>query len=246
MQCITFNSPCWNGEQIFDKLIELFVKSWPVEPELHPSLDASSLSRCCRQSHEILLNKGMKYRDSGLNESCSRTFIATVHIAAAIRWRRSGKERTGQTQFSTKFVNKLFVNKLSFMPPWSPVYSCFLFFEISSPMWPNRGFRWPLGLTLRITLISKEEERLGPPGLPYLQWTFWKWINYQLGSPFQIPAHMWGASLFAFLRNTMLLCPQLLIPPFTKGCMSQPWLYSMKDLMTNFQKGNSNGKGLPS
>ncbi len=43
------------------------------------------------------------------------------------------KRRTGQTQFSTKFAAKL-----NFMPRWSPVYFFSLFFEISSPMWPNR------------------------------------------------------------------------------------------------------------
>jgi hypothetical protein len=36
--------------------------------------------------------------------------------------------------------------KLSFMPPWNPVY--FFFFEISSPMWPNTGFWCCLCLTL--------------------------------------------------------------------------------------------------
>jgi hypothetical protein len=56
---------------------------------------------------------GMKYWDSRLNALGSRTFIVTVHIAATvIGWSRSAKERTGQTQFSTKFAAKL-----SFMPP---------------------------------------------------------------------------------------------------------------------------------
>jgi hypothetical protein len=89
----------------------------------------------------------MKYWNSGLNAPGTRTFIATVHIAAAvIGWRRSGKERTGQTQFSTKFAAKP-----SFMPHWRPVdLFIFLFFEISSPMWPNRGLRCRLFLTLRI------------------------------------------------------------------------------------------------
>jgi hypothetical protein len=98
-----------------------------------------------------LLNQGMKYWDSALNASGSRTFTATVHIAAAvIGWKRWGKERTGQTQFkSTKFAAKL-----SFMPRRSSVYVFFLFFEISSPMWPNRGFRCRLCLTLRISLLS--------------------------------------------------------------------------------------------
>jgi hypothetical protein len=82
-----------------------------------------------------LLNKGMKYWDSALNAPGSRRFIAIVHIAAVvIGWKRSGKERTEQTQFSIKFAAKL-----SFIPRWSPVYFLFLFFEISCPMWPNRG-----------------------------------------------------------------------------------------------------------
>jgi hypothetical protein len=61
------------------------------------------------QSHEILLNKGMKYGNSALNAPGSRTFIATVHIAAAVSdWLKSlREERTGQTQFSTKFAAKL-------------------------------------------------------------------------------------------------------------------------------------------
>ncbi len=42
-------------------IIELSVKSCPIGPELHLSFDAwSSPPGCCRQSHEILLNKGMK------------------------------------------------------------------------------------------------------------------------------------------------------------------------------------------
>jgi len=91
---------------------ELSVKSCPLGPELHPSIDASSLHGCCRQSNEILLNKGMKYWDSGFSARGAKTFIATVHIAGAvISWRRSEKERTGQSQFSTQFAAKL-----SFMP----------------------------------------------------------------------------------------------------------------------------------
>jgi hypothetical protein len=44
------------------------------------------------QSPEILLNQGMKYWDSALNAPGSRTFIATVHVAAAVMgWRRSDK-----------------------------------------------------------------------------------------------------------------------------------------------------------
>jgi hypothetical protein len=73
------------------------------------------------------------------------TFITTLHIAAAvIDWRSSEK----------------FAAKLSFMPPWSPVYVCFVFFEISSPMWPNRRFQCHLFLTLRITSLSQGHTQL--------------------------------------------------------------------------------------
>jgi hypothetical protein len=44
---------------------------------------------------------------------------------------------------------------MSFMPHWSPMYFFFLFFEISSPMWPKRGFWYHICLTLQITLLSK-------------------------------------------------------------------------------------------
>jgi len=77
-------------------------------PRVAPLIWCSSPPGCCSQSHEILLNKGIKYWDSGSNAQSSRTFITTVHIAAiVIRWRLLGKERTGQTQFSTKFATKL-------------------------------------------------------------------------------------------------------------------------------------------
>jgi hypothetical protein len=73
-------------------------KACPVGPELHPALDASSPLGCCPQSHEIWLNKGMKYWDSALNALGLRTFIATVRIGAVIGWKRSGKERTRLSQ----------------------------------------------------------------------------------------------------------------------------------------------------
>jgi len=60
--------------------IRVILKSCPVGPELHLSFDASSPPDCCPQSHEILLNKGMKYGDSGLNAPGLRTFIVPVHI----------------------------------------------------------------------------------------------------------------------------------------------------------------------
>jgi len=64
--------------------IELSVKSCPVGPELHPSFDASSPPGYWLQSHEILLNQSMKYSDSGVNGPGLRTFVSTVHIAAAM------------------------------------------------------------------------------------------------------------------------------------------------------------------
>jgi hypothetical protein len=104
---------------------------------------------CCQQSNAILLNKGMKYWDSGFNARGARTFIATVHIeGAVIGWKRSGKERRGQTQFSTKFGAKL-----SFMPRWSPVYFFPLFFEMWSPYVTQQGVRCRRFLILRITLL---------------------------------------------------------------------------------------------
>jgi hypothetical protein len=60
----------------------------------------------------------MKNWDSTLNAPSSRTFIATIHIIATmVSWKRSGKERKEQTQFSTKFVVKL-----NFMLGWDPIY----------------------------------------------------------------------------------------------------------------------------
>jgi hypothetical protein len=120
-------------------------------PELHPSFDASSPPGCCPQSHEILLNKGMEYWDSGLNASSSRTFITRVHIAAAavIGWKRWGKERTGQTQLS-----------LSFIPRWKPsvLFFCFLFFETHPLFDQTGGFQCRLFLTLWITLMYRVSE----------------------------------------------------------------------------------------
>jgi hypothetical protein len=95
----------------------------------------------------------MKYWNSGLNAPGSRTFTTTVHIAAAaIGWRSSGKERTRQTQFSTKFASKL-----SFIPPLKPNLLNFLpgLKKFSSPMWPKRGFWCRLFLTLPMPLIYK-------------------------------------------------------------------------------------------
>jgi hypothetical protein len=62
------------------------------------------------------------------------------------------------------------------MPRWSPVYFFFVFFDISSLMWPNRtkqGFQCRLCLTLRMTLLARILQGLGP--IP--QTTTWKQLN---------------------------------------------------------------------
>ncbi len=51
-----------------------------------------------------------------------------------IGWKRSWTQRTGQTQFSTKFAAKL-----SLMPPWSSVYF-FPFFSKFCPLCDQTGF----------------------------------------------------------------------------------------------------------
>jgi hypothetical protein len=43
------------------KILKLYGKSCPVEPELQPPFDASSSLGCGPQSQEISLNKSMKY-----------------------------------------------------------------------------------------------------------------------------------------------------------------------------------------
>jgi hypothetical protein len=94
----------WGGRQnwslkvnLGDTLIYLSIKSSPVGPELHPSFDASSPPGCCTQSHEILLNQGMKYWDSALNARGARTFIATIHKAKQQKWLGEGvQEKQGQ------------------------------------------------------------------------------------------------------------------------------------------------------
>jgi hypothetical protein len=76
-------------------------------------------------------------------------FIGTVHIAAAvIGWRRSGKEWGGKLSLAPNllltWVSCPVEAQLLFFSP---------FFEVSSSMWPNRGFRCRLFLTLRMILF---------------------------------------------------------------------------------------------
>ncbi len=106
---------------------------------------------CYPQSNEILLNNGVKYWDSGLSARGARTFIAAVHIAGAvISWRRSEKERTGQTLFSTQFAAKV-----SLRPHWSPGHLLlFAVFWNLIPYVTRQGVPVRLFQTLRITLMS--------------------------------------------------------------------------------------------
>jgi len=69
---------------MFNKTLELSIKSCPIGPKLHLSFDVSSPPSYCLQSHEILLNNGMKYRDSRLNAPSLRTFIILVHIIVIV------------------------------------------------------------------------------------------------------------------------------------------------------------------
>jgi hypothetical protein len=74
------------------KSIDLSIKSCLGGPKLHPSFDVSSSLRCYLQSHEILLNKGMKYWNSGLNAPSSKKFMVIVYIeATVISWKCSRK-----------------------------------------------------------------------------------------------------------------------------------------------------------
>jgi hypothetical protein len=70
------------------KSIDLSIKSCLVGPKLHPSFDVSSPLKCYLQNHEILLNKGTKYWNLGLNAPSSKTIIVIVYIEAiVISWK---------------------------------------------------------------------------------------------------------------------------------------------------------------
>jgi len=148
------------------------VKSCPVGPELQPSFDASSPPGCCPQNHEILLNQGMKYWDSGLNApECTRTFIATVHIAAVLGWKRSRKEGQGKLSLAPN----LLLNWISCpVEAQCTSFSCFLKSRpLCDQTGPNRGFPCRLCLTLRMTLLARVLQGLRP--IP--QTTAWKQLN---------------------------------------------------------------------
>jgi hypothetical protein len=132
------NKTCYTSMIIVKiaKVLKLSIKSCLIGWELHPSFDASSFFKCCLQNHEILLNKGVKYWDFGLNGPSLNTFIARVRVLEiVIGWRHLGKERIGQTQFNTKIVTKL-----NFMPCWSPMFFFFWCFLTSHPLHNQKGF----------------------------------------------------------------------------------------------------------
>jgi hypothetical protein len=101
---LRFNSPAEPAWHVAQSAMNARAPSF-LGSEFYPSFDTSSPPGYCPQSHEILLNT---YWDSRLNALGSRTFITTVHIAAAtvISWRCSRKERTWQTQFSSQVFPK--------------------------------------------------------------------------------------------------------------------------------------------
>jgi hypothetical protein len=70
-----------------------------------------------------------------------------------ISWRRSRKKGQGELSLAPNLV----VNSVSC--PFKPSVLFPLFFEISSPMWPHRGFQCCLFLTLRITLMFYEYDQ---------------------------------------------------------------------------------------
>jgi len=122
-----------------DESTKVIRKTMPCWAWVQPSFDASSAPGSCAQSHEILLNKGMKYWDSGLHARGLRTFTATANIAAAavIGWMRSVKQGQGKLSWAPN----LFLNWVSCpVEAQCTFFSCFL--KISSPMRPNRGFEF--------------------------------------------------------------------------------------------------------
>jgi len=113
----------------------------------------------------------MKYWDSGLNAPGSRTFRAIAHIVAVIGWKRSTKERTGQTEFGTKFAAKL-----NFDAPLKPRVLLFPVLKcrpLCDQTGPNRGFQCRLWLTLRMTLLARSLQGLGPIS----ETTIWNQVN---------------------------------------------------------------------
>jgi hypothetical protein len=118
-------------------------------PSCSPHLMLHPLLASCLQSLEILLNKGT-YEILRPRIKCITLQNIYSYSTQQLQWwveKRSGKERTRQTQFSTKFAAKS-------CTPWSPVrffFSCFL---KSHPLCDQTGGFWCFFfLTLRITSI---------------------------------------------------------------------------------------------
>jgi len=62
MSSLSFISTFKQISHLFWCTLELSIKSCLIGTELQPSFDASSCPCCCMQSHEILLNKGMRLK----------------------------------------------------------------------------------------------------------------------------------------------------------------------------------------
>jgi len=130
------------------------VKSCPVAPELHPSFDDASSSSpgwWYLQSHEILLNKGREI----LRLSMKCTKLENIYNYSTHKqqhqWLIEGvQEERKKTQGELSSAPNSVLNWGSFHTPLKPNFTFFFlcFLKISSPMWPNGGFRCRLFLTL--------------------------------------------------------------------------------------------------
>jgi hypothetical protein len=133
------------------KPLKLFIKSWRIGLKLHPSFDVSSPPSYCLQSHEMLLNKGIKYCDSRWNAPrLENIYNYSTHSSDwMIGWKRSWQERTWKIHFSTNF----FV-KMNFMLHWSLIYFFLVFWNLMIPYVTKQGVPFPFFLILQITLLS--------------------------------------------------------------------------------------------
>ncbi len=107
-------------------------------PESHARLGLSCTPHLMLHPSWLLSTKSWNFLKSEyeilrLRIKCTRTFRATVHIAAVIGWKRSRKEGQGKLSLAPN----LLLNWIS-CPRWSTVYLFFVFLETSSPMWPDR------------------------------------------------------------------------------------------------------------
>jgi hypothetical protein len=96
---ITLNTPIESAQiarfDYFDLVAHIRVigKVMPCwASELHPSFDASSPQGCCPQGPEILLNKGMKYWDAGLNARGANIYSYSIHSRSSA-WLKAFRKR---------------------------------------------------------------------------------------------------------------------------------------------------------